>query len=83
MTESQAKRLHEGDKSLKRNKEGRVVSKSRSAAAKAKNSPLAIWRKVSKEYLQKGGFVTLPRTGTKEHKALYTLYQKELDKSRR
>ena len=83
MVGSQAKRLHEGDKSLKRTKEGRVVSKSRSAAAMAKNSPLTIWRKVSKDYLKKGGFVTLPKTGTKEHKTLYSLYLKELEKSRR
>lgn len=83
MVESQAKRIHKGDNTLKRTKRRRIVNKSRSAAAKAENSPLTIWRKVSKDYLKKGGFVTLPKIGTKEHKALYGLYLKELEKSRR
>jgi hypothetical protein len=74
MSDSPAVRLHNGDKSLKKTKNGEVVSKARSAAAKKKNSPLAVWRKVSKEYLKKGGFVTIPKKGTKEYNALREIY---------
>jgi hypothetical protein len=82
MSESRATRIHAGDKSLKYSKKGRVVSVEKSKAAKAKNSPLAIWRKVTKVYLSKGGFVTIPKRGTKEHRVLTEMYQKELAKSR-
>jgi hypothetical protein len=81
MSESQAVRLHNGDKSLKKTKRGEVVSKARSTLAKKKNSPLAIWRKVSKEYLQKGGFSTIPKKGTSAHKGMLSLYDKEMKKA--
>ena len=82
MVESKAVRLHEGDNSVKLNKKtGEVVLKSRSALAKKKNSPLAIWRKVSKEYLKKGGFATIPKKGTSAHKAMLSLYDKEMKKA--
>tara|TARA_R110002074_G_C12397855_1_gene653890 strand:+ start:233 stop:487 length:255 start_codon:yes stop_codon:yes gene_type:complete len=81
MSDSQAVRLHNGDKSLKKTKKGEVVSKARSTLAKKKDSPLALWRKVCKEYLKKGGFVTLPKKGTKEHKAMRTMYDKEREKA--
>jgi hypothetical protein len=78
MSETQAVRFHNGDTSLKKTKKGGVVSKARSTLAKKKGSPLALWRKVCKEYLQKGGFVTLPKKGTKEHKIMRGMYDKEL-----
>lgn len=84
MSDSHAVRLHQGDKSLKRNaKTGEIVSKAKSTAAKSKNSPLALWRKVCKVYLKKGeGFVTIPKKGTKEHGVLMKMYKKELAKKK-
>jgi hypothetical protein len=82
MVESKAVRLHEGDNSVKLNKKtGEVVSKARSSLAKKKNNPLAIWRKVAKEYLKKGGFVSIPKKGTSAHKTMLGLYDKEMKKA--
>ena len=82
MAESQAVRYHNGDKTLKKSrKTGEIVSKARSEKAKKKDSPLAVWRKVSSEYLKKGGFTTIPKKGTSAHKAMLVIYDKEMKKA--
>lgn len=82
MVETKAVRFHAGDKTLKFDKKTNSIKyKSRSALAKKKDSPLAIWRKVSKEYLKRGGFVTIPKKGTSAHKAMLTLYDKAMKKA--
>ena len=82
MVESKAVRFHAGDPSVKFDKKTKSLKhKSRSTLAKKKNSPLAIWRKVSKEYLKKGGFVTIPKKGTSAHKTMLSLYDKEMKKA--
>ena len=85
MSDSKATRLHSGDKALKVNpKTHEVVSKAKHSAAKQKGSPLEIWRKVCKEYLQKGGeFMTIPKKGTNEHKELVAKYKKKLAASKK
>lgn len=82
MAESNAVRYHQGDKTLKKSrKTGEIVSKARSDLAKKKDSPLAVWRKVASDYLKKGGFAALPKKGTKEHKVMLSLYDKEMKKA--
>lgn len=71
MYDSNAVRLHNGDKTFIVNPKTReVVVKSRHYAAKNNDSKLAIWRKVCSKYLQKGEFTKIPKRGTKEHEEL-------------
>lgn len=81
MTESKAVRYHQGDKTLKKSRTSRgIVSTARSEQAK-KSIALKLWRKVGSDYLKKGGFTAFPKTGTKEHKTMLTLYDIEMKKA--
>lgn len=61
---------------LKENKDGKIVSKKASKAAKKNAEPLKMWRKAVKDAAEELGVepVVAPKRGTKLHKAAIKLY---------